>query len=972
MDIFTNFLSNDGSASRELEYRYACSKPEYDTVLRFLRNMDGLKQVSPSVSLNVIFGKGIRMSLSGTGLIEYYCARNSIPPSEWANVSIGIKQRLDIKAKSNNSNITLSEETEHVFADLIKDPELLETTSDDIKAVVKESSMTNRIELAMYRKLFRLRSRTSFLWKDLLRVDITRVKENSVKYDLNDRKVSNLYLTMQEANLNKQALKYEIEVEVIKPTVEAVEKMKTLIDEIEELLGTDESKSQLNPIHMKAYSGAINLLIASHYDYLTSNPDITLVDGPVSKDDAIRRYNNSKKSPYIIPKLVSMTKNNLPIPEDMAITDKADGDSCIVMVAKNEMVVFDSGFRMLGQTRDIGATMGDNVSLFAGEYIENDTAEIPHKTVYLYDCYMINGEDMRRLKLVSNEDEPTRIKKVEEFASFTQSGEPAIGDGIRIRSKKMLLGDPYEVSKRVWESKHTYPYTLDGIIFTPASTPVAQSAENPVEWGYKMDRTWHLNFKWKPPEFNTVDFILEWSSGIVRGKDGLVRKGILRSTETVEKHGIKATVFPLFQATEYVKPKTYAIEVVVDSTREARTEETNEFIQNHSVVECRYDTKNDEWIVLRNRKDKTKVWENTRQTLETSLSKYRTLVAMANQSGTIDNWSRSIIQKIFAVGRKAREIKQAKLSMLLSNIKNFLVFHDVIPQSSTPKDLYRHLKDKKEQIMNLLNESYVAVPLPFGLSGSNSTYVANTIWKSIHEPVYIDSFRQQGASSGAGSDLTGSAIEISTEKLIDLPIGDDVNQRLVERVRSWVADVDAKSVMELSDRDVPIVKEGLLWTNKEGIRQSPLITRGDARRPTTGWINSDDKKIWNAWKKETGGASVILSMGIWGAVGTISHRKGVISSITNSAKSSGAKAVIVYWDPAKIEMISKTDVDAKKKRGGHLIYKDVELTAYAKDKMVKEFGDKGWSVDTDNTWTIHDIVADDPLAKFLSVMVFKN
>jgi hypothetical protein len=496
--------------------------------------MDGIKQASPSVSLNIIFGKDIRMNLSGSALIEYYCSRNSIPPSEWSNVSIGIKKRMNFLNRTNKSNITLSEETEHVFADLIKDADLLESTPDDIKAVVKESSMTNRIELAMYRKLFRLRSRTSFVWKDLLRIDITRVKENSVKYDLNDHRVNNLYLNMQEANLNKQPLKYEIEVEVIKSTVEAVDKMKELIDEIEGLLGTDDSRSQLNPILMKAYNGAVNYLITSHYEYLASNDDIEVVDGPKSKEDAIRRYNNSKKVPYIIPKLVSMTKNNLPIPADMAITDKADGDSCIVMVFNNEMITFDSGFRLLGKPRAItNSGLSEGVSLFAGEYIENDTADISHKTVYLYDCYMFNGVDMRRLKLVSESDEPTRIKKVDEFVSLTSSGEPSIGEGIRVRAKKMILGDPYEISKQIWDNKQTYPYTLDGIIFTPASTPVAQSPENLWEWGYRMDRTWHLNLKWKPPAFNTVDFILEWSSGVVRGKDGLVRKGILRTTETV-------------------------------------------------------------------------------------------------------------------------------------------------------------------------------------------------------------------------------------------------------------------------------------------------------------------------------------------------------------------------------------------------------------------------------------------------------
>ena len=50
-------------------------------------------------------------------------------------------------------------------------------------------------------------------------------------------------------------------------------------------------------------------------------------------------------------------------------------------------------------------------------------------------------------------------------------------------------------------------YETDGLIFTPCNLGVGMSYD-----GEKVEhtgRTWNLNFKWKPPEDNTIDFLIE-------------------------------------------------------------------------------------------------------------------------------------------------------------------------------------------------------------------------------------------------------------------------------------------------------------------------------------------------------------------------------------------------------------------------------------------------------------------------------
>jgi len=63
MDLYTTFLSD--SAGKELEYRIPIDKTQYDSILRFLTNSVGHEEPM-SVSLNILMGKHIRMSIQGS------------------------------------------------------------------------------------------------------------------------------------------------------------------------------------------------------------------------------------------------------------------------------------------------------------------------------------------------------------------------------------------------------------------------------------------------------------------------------------------------------------------------------------------------------------------------------------------------------------------------------------------------------------------------------------------------------------------------------------------------------------------------------------------------------------------------------------------------------------------------------------------------------------------------------------------
>ena len=51
-----------------------------------------------------------------------------------------------------------------------------------------------------------------------------------------------------------------------------------------------------------------------------------------------------------------------------------------------------------------------------------------------------------------------------------------------------------------------FEYNTDGLIFTPANFPVGGDLQTGV--GPLKKITWEHSFKWKPPEFNTIDFLV--------------------------------------------------------------------------------------------------------------------------------------------------------------------------------------------------------------------------------------------------------------------------------------------------------------------------------------------------------------------------------------------------------------------------------------------------------------------------------
>ena len=222
--------------------------------------------------------------------------------------------------------------------------------------------------------------------------------------------------------------------------------------------------------------------------------------------------------------------SNVPnIRKQFTVTDKADGerhmlfihgDGKIYLINTNMSVIFTG---IISQNEKIFN------SLLDGELIYHDKTGKFINLYAAFDIYYYNNHDMRALPFIqhSKEKEKNRyimLKKVIEqldavsvlqtdrnednFKNAKKSMLP-----IRITYKKFypeniatgnIFDACYDIMEKV--NNQLFEYNTDGLIFTPAFLGVG--SDKIGEAGPLKKVTWNHSFKWKPPKFNTIDFLV--------------------------------------------------------------------------------------------------------------------------------------------------------------------------------------------------------------------------------------------------------------------------------------------------------------------------------------------------------------------------------------------------------------------------------------------------------------------------------
>lgn len=402
----------------------------------------------------------------------------------------------------------------------------------------------------------------------------------------------------------------------------------------------------------------------------------------IKKDMQIPSY--YKDIPLLCPKPITLEKHNLVNPDeygaisilkDYAVTEKADGER-ILMYINNEGNVYliDNSLRV--EDSGIKARKEIHNSLIDGEYIRCDKRidDIKKNIYAAFDIYYINNNSTMSLPLIDGRN--TELAKVIKGLDVKKSNFDFV-----IMKNHYNSGDVINDCREILNNSHKYPYEIDGLIFTPAKLAVYSYYPSlPVPITPNM--TWDRLFKWKPPEQNTIDFLIKFVEevnidgirykkvGLYVGFNPLISKEITideglklrydknyskaKFIEEKEKRKNGEDYIPiLFKPVIYYHPDVEYAFIKIDSKGDIKTEDNNKIL-NDTIVEFRYDVINKRWCPLRIRFDKTNLYKKgifgkTANSLIVAISIWRSIHNPISQeliTGSKSLFERDIINEV--------------------------------------------------------------------------------------------------------------------------------------------------------------------------------------------------------------------------------------------------------------------------------------------------------------------------------------
>ena len=530
--------------NRELEVKFGTKgvKPltrnDYDNVIKKLKsfgftttdsvgnyylriNCEFLDSISGRFKLS-----DIRTEIRGLHNIQDYCTNNDIAEIiknnftcvsfEHKRIAVDEEKQRIFPVDFNDFNFRVSYSTE-------------ETVKHGISNYIIESWKKSK-------KTFRYLNRVTFIHPDYpFNIDISIVKNgNTVEGGRGEHQMKRVYTT-QESNIFNNPEIYQIEIEVNNKLIGPGTKHKSPKQILESLRkaikfvlgglqGTNYPISY--PEQKEVITSYMKIVNGEDYDH-TKRVDNRNFIGPNSS--TLQRVN-------IAP--LEENSNQINIRKDFVVTEKADGDRHLMLINSVGKIY------LINTNMDVIFTGAktNNIDCFNtiidGELISRDKSGVFINLYAAFDIYYLKKVDVRHYTFIPLEKEanlnksryyllksvitslnPISIMDVNikdkgtiKHIVETKNKSSDILSPIRITTKEFyplsakdtIFSGCNQILTKVRE--HRFEYETDGLIFTHAYFGVGSDKIGVS--GAKAKIGWDYSFKWKPPKYNTIDFLV--------------------------------------------------------------------------------------------------------------------------------------------------------------------------------------------------------------------------------------------------------------------------------------------------------------------------------------------------------------------------------------------------------------------------------------------------------------------------------
>lgn len=324
---------------------------------------------------------------------------------------------------------------------------------------------------------------------------------------------------------------------------------------------------------------------------------------------------------FIGPSSVTLQLNNIiddelntsvKITKNMTVTDKADGERRLLYISENGRVymintmmnIIFTGYLMdtINSDKDKKTFMLNTI--LDGEFIKYNKSKEVINLYMAFDIYFLNGKSVREYGFIRQpNDTPETKNRLDLLIDYVNNIHlRAIDDETHLQKNNAIPQKAchFIIQVKQFETFSIHPqiqtenktifdccdkiikrvkdglisYNTDGLIFTPSNTGVGSSKIGVA--GPLFKATWNLSFKWKPPQFNTIDFLVTIKKN-AKGQDEIhnlmTNEGIKQYKTLILMCGYDTKTKDPTQRNPYMD----IINGYMDTNQETNDDETNSY-----------------------------------------------------------------------------------------------------------------------------------------------------------------------------------------------------------------------------------------------------------------------------------------------------------------------------------------------------------------------------------------------------------